>query len=78
MTLSLNVTDGPTTEYEKAKIAVVKEKAHREDDIAPDVLKMCNLGEDILNLCKRVLLKKQTPGQWSVLNIIPILKFCDK
>ena len=65
------------SEYVKAKKAVVEGKAHGEDGIAPEVLKRCNLDDEILNLCNRELLDKETPEQWSVLNIIPIPKSGD-
>ena len=70
----LNINDGPFTmeEYNKAKRSITEGKACGEDNIPPEVLKRCNLDEEILGFCNRALLEGRKPEQWSIMNIIPI------
>ena len=46
-------------------------------DIPPEVLKRCNLDDEILGFCNRALLEGRKPEQWSIMNIIPIPKTGD-
>ena len=75
----LKINDGPFTkeEYNKAKRSITEGKACGEDNIPPEVLKRCNLDEEILGFCNRALLEGRKPEQWSIMNIIPIPKTGD-
>ena len=55
----LTINNGPFTkeEYNKAKRSIIEGKACGEDNIPPEVLKRCNLDEEILGFCNRALLE---------------------
>ena len=67
---------GPFTldEYRKAKSSIKEGKAWGDDNIAPEVLKQCDLDQIVLDFCNNALLKGKKPDQWSTANIIPIPK----
>lgn len=67
---------GPFTvgEYQKAKNSIKLEKGVGPDEIPPKVLMLCNIDEQIMYLRNNVLEKRETPAQWSLLNITPIPK----
>ena len=72
----LNIGTGPFTldEYRKAKSSIKEGKAWGDDNIAPEVLKQCDLDQIVLDFCNNALLKGKKPDQWSTANIIPIPK----
>ena len=45
--------------------------------LPPEVLKRCDLDDEILGFCNRALLEGRKPEQWSIMNIIPIPKSGD-
>ena len=45
-----------------------------EDKIPPEVLKRCELDEEILHFCNRAFIEGCKPEQWLINNIIPIPK----
>ena len=61
-------------EYRKAKSSIKEGKAWGDDNIAPEVLKQCDLDQIVLDFCNNALLKGEKPDQWSTANIIPIPK----
>ncbi|XP_072033056.1 uncharacterized protein [Amphiura filiformis] len=64
-------------EYQKAKMAIKEGKSYGEDGIPPEVIKRCNIDIIILDFCNQVLLNRQKPNQWSILNLIPVPKSGD-
>ena len=77
--MGMNIEAGPFTkeEYRKAKTAIKEGKSCGEDGIPPEVLKRCDLDEEILKFCNDAILEEKKPEQWSVMNIIPIPKSGD-
>ncbi|XP_072046557.1 uncharacterized protein [Amphiura filiformis] len=75
----LDIKVGPfdKEEYEEAKASLVEGKSCGEDNIPPEVLKRCNLDDIVLGFCNDALIKGKKPDQWSILNIVPILKTGD-
>ena len=75
----LNIKTGPfdQEEYDKAIKSLVEGKSSGEDNIPPEVLKRCDLDDIVLDFCNEALLTGEKPSQWSVLNIVPILKSGD-
>ena len=73
------IDTGPFTkeEFTKAKKAIVEGKASGEDHITPEIIKRCNLDEEILFFCNQALLESKKSEQWSIMNIIPIPKTGD-
>ena len=61
-------------EYRKAKSSIKEGKAWGDDNIAPEVLKQCDLDQIVLDFCNNALLKGEKLDQWSTANIIPIPK----
>ena len=61
----LNINDGQFTEaeYNKAMRLITEGKACGEDNIPPEVLKQCNLDDEILGFCNRALLEGRKPEQ---------------
>ena len=49
----------------------------RRRQYPPEILKKCNIDEEILGFCNRALIKGRKPEQWSIMNIIPIPKTGD-
>ena len=47
------------------------------DEISPEVLKRCDLDAIVFQFCNRVLIDKDKPREWILLNIIPIPKSGD-
>ena len=45
-----------------------------EDGVSPEVLKRCQVNDIILEFCNTALLYPKKPSQWSLANIILILK----
>ena len=72
----LNIGTGPfmLDEYRKAKSSIKEGKAWGDDNIAPEVLKRCDLDQIVLDFCNNALLKGEKPDQLSTANIIPIPK----
>ena len=60
-------------EYEKAKHSIKEGKSPGDDEIPPEVLKRCSLDDIILDFCNS-LFKGDKPEQFSILNILPVLK----
>ena len=75
----LNIKTGPLTseEYTKAKKSIREGKDCREDKIRPKILKWCKIDDLILNFCNTALIKRESPEQWSISNLIPIPKAGD-
>ncbi len=74
---NLGIKEGPfdMEEYTKAKKSLTEGKACGEDGITPEILKRCNLDDIILEFCNIALSNgEKAPDQWSIINIIPILK----
>ena len=61
----LNIGTGPFTldEYRKAKSSIKEGKAWGDDNIAPEVLKQCDLNQIVLDFCNNALLKGEKPDQ---------------
>ena len=72
----LNISTNPflLIELREAKAQIKEGKAHREDGIAPEVLKRCDLDEIVLDFCNKALVDKIVPEQWRISNIIPVPK----
>ena len=72
----LDIETGPFTleEYRTAKTSIKEGKACGDDNIAPEVLKRCDLDHIVLDFCNNALQYGQKPEQWSISNIVPIPK----
>ena len=57
-----------------AKSSIKEGKACGDDQIAPEVLKRCDLDQIVLDFCNNALMKGEKPEQWSISNIIPLPK----
>ena len=73
---TLDISTDPFTleEYRTAKSSIKEGKACGDDQIAPEVLKRCDLDQIVLDFCNNALMKGEKPEQWSISNIIPLPK----
>ena len=71
-----NIKKGPFTmeEYKKAKAELRMGKAAGDDEIHPEVLKLCNLDDIIHRFCNRAYTKRESPTQWKMSNLVCIPK----
>ena len=55
---NLNINDGPFTqeEYQEAKRSITEGEAAGYDNITPEVLKRCEIDDEILSFCNKALL----------------------
>ena len=71
----LNINDGPFTkeEYNKAKRSITEGKACGEDNIPPEVLKRCNLDEEILGfiIFRYVYKRNKHTASWFLNTLFP-------
>ena len=74
-----NIKEGPFTmeEYKKAKPGLRIGKAAGDDEIHPEVLKLCNLDDIIHIFCNRAYAKRESPTQWKLSNLVCIPKAGD-
>ena len=72
----LNIKTGPLTseEYTKAKTSIREGKGCGEDKIRPQILKWCKIDNLILDFCNTALVKRVSPEQWSISNLVPVPK----
>ncbi len=71
------ITDPFTLEeYRIAKTGIKEGKACGDDNIAPEILKRCDLDQIVMDfwLCNQALTKGEKPNHWSTSNIIPLPK----
>ena len=61
-------------ELGKAKSRITLGKASSYDNIPPEVIKLCNINQILLDLANDLLIHGNKPDQWSVSNIMPVLK----
>lgn len=74
-----NIETGPFTkqEFEKAKSSLKMGKACGPDGIPPEVFRLCDFDDLLLEFCNDTLLKRDKPEQWSTLYLIPVPKSGD-
>ena len=74
-----NIKEGPFTmeEYKKAKAELRIGKAAGDDEIHPEVLKLCNLDDKIHRFCNKAYTKRESPTQWKMSNLVCIPKAGD-
>ena len=74
-----NIETGPFTkqEFEKAKSSLKTGKACGPDGIPPEVFRLCDFDDLLLEFCNDTLLKRDKPEQWSTLYLIPVPKSGD-
>ena len=77
MTFALKKESSPLKNTIKRKKSIREGKACGEDNLTPEILKNCNLDEEILKFFNRALLETHKPEQWSIMNIIPMPKSGD-
>ena len=72
----LNISTEPFTleEYRLAKTSIKEGKACGDDNIAPEILKRCDLDQIVLEFCNNALMNGEKPEQWSISNIVPLPK----
>ena len=72
----LDICDGPFTmqEFKKAKQQLQLGKSAGPDQIPPEVLKLCNLDNILLDMCNSSLMDRDMADQWSLMNIVPVFK----
>ena len=72
----LPIKNGPfkMEEYKAAKKKMKTGKAAGPDEIPPEVLKLCDLDEIVLQFANKLLVNLEKPDQWSENNLIPIPK----
>ena len=72
----VNICDGPFTmqEFRRAKQQIILGKSAGPDLIPPEVLKLCNLDDILLDMCNASLMDRDTVEKWSLMNIIPVFK----
>ena len=58
----------------KARIVLKQGKSAGPDNIPPEMFKNCELGDIVLVLCNIALMKNDKSDQWTLFNIIPVLK----
>ena len=75
----LNIKEGSFTveEYKKAKAELRIGRAAGDDEIHPEVLKLCNLDDIIHRFCNRAYTKRESPTQWKMSNLVCIPKAGD-
>ena len=75
----LNIKEGPFTmeEYKKAKAELRIGKAAGDDEIHPEVLKLCNPDDIIHRFCNRAYTMRESPTQWKMSNLVCIPKAGD-
>ena len=73
---NLEICDGPFTkqEFKEAKRQLQLGKSAGPDQIPPEVIKLCNLDDILLDMCNSSLMDRDKVDQWSLMNIIPIFK----
>lgn len=72
--LDINTDPFTLEEYRIAKTSIKEGKACGDDNIAPEVLKRCDLDQIVLDFCNQALTKGEKPDHWSISNIIPLPK----
>lgn len=74
-----NIETGPFTkqEFEKAKSSLKMGKACGPDGIPPEVFRLCDFDDLLLQFCNDTLLKRDKPEQWSTPYLIPVPKSGD-
>ena len=74
-----NIETGSFTkqEFEKAKSSLKMGKACGPDGIPPEVFRLCDFDDLLLEFCNDTLLKRDKPEQWSTLYLIPVPKSGD-
>ena len=72
----MDICDGPFTkqEFKEAKRQLQLGKSAGPDQIPPEVIKLCNLDDILLDMCNSLLMDRDKVDQWSLMNIIPIFK----
>ena len=75
----LGIDTGPFTfdEYQVVKKRLIEGKAPGPDGIPPEVFKLCNIDEIVLQFANKVLAAGDKPEQWSLIDIITIPKSGD-
>ena len=58
----------------KARSKITLGKASGPDNIPPEVIKLCNIEQPLLDFANDLLLNGCKPDQWSISNIIPVPK----
>ena len=73
---NLQYPSGPFTidELIKARSKITLDKASGPDNIPPEVIKLCNIEQPLLDFANDLLLNGCKPDQWSISNIIPVPK----
>ena len=73
---NLQYTSGSFTmdELIKARSKITLGKASGPDNIPPEVIKLCNIEQPLLDFANDLLLNGCKPDQWSISNIIPVPK----
>ena len=61
-------------ELQKAKAKITLGKASGPDNIPPEVIKLCDIDQILLDFANDLLINKQKPSQWSISDIIPVPK----
>ena len=61
-------------ELQKAKARITLGKASGPDNIPPEVIKLCDIDQILLDFANDLLINKQKPSQWSISDIIPVPK----
>ena len=53
-------------ELQKAKAKITLGKASGPDNIPPEVIKLCDIDQILLDFANDLLINKQKPSQWSI------------